>query len=589
MLGFFVSKITGIIMTTYRDRVFITTLGLTLISCILNPYHLLPGFDLFHNLFVAIILSLGLGLFFLTRPTLSLPFSSYTWLGLFVVVLIQPFINNIPYMDSLVVPLGALAITILLSIAVTGLDDKVAVIEWFLKVLIACMLVTFFIQLTQLYGIALHIGSVALTSIASGRIDGNLLQPNQVAFMYALSIVALIYFYNNNPVRYIRLIILGLLALFSLGVALTLSRAGLIMCVGAILAYAIFYKESLKIKLKNTAVFSVGFLTGYYLGVYLYKSIKVVTADGPISAVQRFSEGSLYMRESLQIQAWNLFTNSPLTGAGWGNFGAKGVEQATDLGWFAFSSHSHFFLSQIASELGLIGLLVLMPISWVVIKNLKLNKSNFDALIYLFIGVFLVYSCSEFPLWYLRFLCIFAIFVSLLDNKRTLINPNKNILLTMVSIALLIGSIFYWYQFLNVYKTFQRLGDKSLTDTQITELYDNFSVPFGYSNFKELLLFRFMALNANDIDNKIALGNRVISTEIDKLLLFRQAQLWAIKGDSEQSLALFKASCALHWIGECDNVGENLEELAIKSPEVYEEIDYNFKNWVKDFNPIEGR
>lgn len=591
MLGFFMAnnKLEIRIMVIYRDRVFIIMIGLALLSCIINPLHLLPGFDIFHNLFIAIILSLGLSVFFLTKPNLKLPTNTLSWVLLFIVVLVQPFINNIPYMDSLLIPLGTLAITILLSIAVTGLDNKVAVIEAFLKVLIIAMLLTFLIQITQWYGIVLHIGSIAFTSISTGRIDGNFLQPNQAAFMYALSIGALIYFYNNNSHRNIKVLIIALSFIFACGVAFTLSRAGLIMCMGAILAYAIFYKQELKVKVQQALLFLGTFFSGYYLGVYLYKFVKTIKFDGSSSAVQRFSEGSLYMRESLQRQAWDLFTNNPISGVGWGNFTSSSIDQASNLGWFAFSSHSHFFLSQIASELGILGLLTLIPIAWIILKHLRLEKSNFDTLVYLFIGIILVYACSEFPFWYLRFLFIFVIFVSLLESPVIEINQNKNKIFASISIGLFLASVFFWTQYLTVYKTFQMLGNRDLNDSDVTEIYDNFSVPFGYSNFKELLLFRFIPINATDIDSKIALGNRVFSTEISKLLLFRQGQLLAIKGSESESLSLFKASCAIDWSGNCDNVAENLEELSIEQPSIYTKINDEFEVWVEEFDPVKNR
>lgn len=591
MLGFFMAnnKLESRIMVIYRDRVFIIMIGLALLSCIINPLHLLPGFDIFHNLFIAIILSLGLSIFFLTRPNLKLPKNTLSWVLLFILVLVQPFINNIPYMDSLLIPLGTLAISILLSIAVTGLDNKIEVIEVFLKVLIIAMLVTFLIQITQCYGIVLHIGSIAFTSISSGRIDGNFLQPNQAAFMYALSIGALLYFYNKNSKRNLKIFIIALLFLFACGAAFTLSRAGLIMCVGAILAYAIFYKQKLKVKVQQALLFLGTFSSGYYLGVYLYKFVKIIKFSGPSSAIQRFSEDSLYTRESLQRQAWELFTNNSISGVGWGNFTSSSIDQASNLGWFAFSSHSHFFLSQIASELGILGLLTLIPIAWIILKHLRLEKSNFDTLVYLFIGIILVYACSEYPLWYLRFLFIFVIFVSLLESPAIEINQNKNKIFASISVGLFLASVFFWTQYLTVYKTFQVLGDRDLNDSDVTEIYDNFSVPFGYSNFKELLLFRFIPINATDIDNKIALGNRVFSTEISKLLLFRQGQLLAIKGSESESLSLFRASCAIDWSGDCDNVAKNLEELSIEQPSIYAKINDEFKVWVEKFDPVKNR
>ena len=68
------------------------------------------------------------------------------------------------------------------------------------------------------------------------------------------------------------------------------------------------------------------------------------------NAIARFNEGSLYMRESLQHQAYLIFIEQPLTGIGWGNFVQGAINHYDQLEWFAYSEHSHFFVTQIAAS-----------------------------------------------------------------------------------------------------------------------------------------------------------------------------------------------------------------------------------------------
>lgn len=562
---------------------------LALISCILNPYHLLPGLDIFHSSFIAIILALGMWIFFSTKPTLYFPKSTWTWLTLFFLILLQPIINNIFYPDTLIFPLGNLLICILLSIVIASLSDTKLLIRYFLYTLIICLLLSTVIQLMQFNHYVIHDGYFLVTEM-QGRFDGNFFQPNQMAFMFDLGLVALMYFYYNNQspnLRNTHILLAIVFLIFSFSIGLTLSQGGLLMAIAAIVGYALIYNQKLGNRIKHIGVLLTLFMLGYYSAIWCYQNIYLV--NYPNTNISLVRMDSLQARLSLQQRAWELFREYPLTGIGWHKFSYGGIDDAIDVKWFFFSEHSHFLFSQIASELGLLGLLTLLPILWLLLKKLNFKQNNFTALCYVSIGVFLLYSFSEYPLWYLRFLYIFVILIAILDTNKIAINKNFNKIFAGLSIVIGTLSVFYMVNFWNMYKTFNKFEDANTTAKESIELYRKLHLPFGFSSFKELMLFNIISVDSDKLKQKIELGNRVLTVGMSKSILFKQGQLQALDGQKQAALINFKASCALDWKGNCSEVNQAMERLANTNPTIYGDIAQQYQVWEKDFDPKKNK
>ncbi len=550
---------------------------------------MLPGLDIFHSSFIAIILSLGLVVIFFTQPHLYMPKSAVTWIALLLLVLIQPLINTIHYPDALIFPLGNLLLCLLLSISVASFQNNISLIKPFLCTLIICMVLSTVIQLLQFNHIIIHKGHFLLTEM-QGRFDGNFFQPNQLAFMFVLAQVALLYFYYQQKhtnlkdnKKYVLISLLLLFMVFSFSIGLTMSRGGLIMAIAAIIGYGIFFNQPIKTRLAHTALLLIAFAVSYYAAIWCYETIYLTNYPDTTGSLTRVE--SISIRGSLQQRAWELFVNHPLTGVGWHNYSYNSINSASDIKWFTYSEHSHFLFSQIASELGILGLLAILPITWLIVKKISFRKDNFDTFLYVSLGIFLLYSFSEFPLWYLRFLYIFVIYVTILDKNRWEINTNFNKIFAFLSAITLVLSTFYMLSFIKLYKVAEKFEDPTTTEIQKLELFQAWQAPFGYSNFKELLMFNLIPVDHTDLKKKINIGDRVLTVGLSKYLLFKQGQLLALDGQQEPALAKFKAACALEWTGNCDDITSALKEASDQDPSAYSQIFNHYKIWVIDFDP----
>lgn len=575
----------------------IATNSLIFASCIalvfgvLNPYHLLPGLDIFHSSFVAVILGIGLVGFFISKPVIFFPKSSWTWVGLFFLVLLQPLINTIFYPDALVFPLGNLLICILLSIASTSLSNPKPLIEYLLYTLIGCMLISTGIQVLQFNHISIENGFFIIMKM-QGRFDGNFFQPNQLSFMTDLGLVAVLYFYYKNKEAerfnsYLTWLLAVIFVIFSFSIGLTFSRGGLIMAVAAILGYGVCYRQSIQSRIIHTIGFLALFGLGYYAALWCYEHIYLANQPASISNLARTE--SISIRGSLQQRAMHLFENNPITGVGWHNYSYNGINDATNIEWFIYSEHSHLIFTQIASELGILGLLTLLPMLWLIFKKFSINQTNFIAILYVSIGVFFLYSLSEYPLWYLRFLYIFVIYTAILDSKKSLININLGKIFAGLSTVIVVLSLFYMIQFLTMYRVIYAIENENTSAMHKLNQYQSWSAPFGYSGFKESVLFSVLPVDNNQLDQKIVIGNRVLTVAISKKALFKQGQLLTLAGNDSQALVKFKAACALEWRGNCNDIVNALNEVNSSQPTVYSDVTRKFNKWVKEFNPRKNR
>lgn len=562
------------------DLILLITTTLALFASIFNSYHLFPNTVIYHNLIVAIILAIGLTICFLfNSKELRVPHSIATWVLLLVLIIIQPYINPIMHPDYLVFPIGTLVLIIVLSIAIANIDNKKSFLNMYLFLFIGFMLLSVFIQFMQLRGYELFYNNFIIFS-SSSRLDANFTQPNQAAFMLALAELACIYFYY----QYKNMVWLLFGALFIMGIALTSSRGGIILGLSAIILFNAFYSQAVRNKVKNIVLQLIGFSIVYSIGVFIQKSLNVLDSQVD-NAIERFSEGSMLARVSLQEQSWLMFKNSPLTGYGWGNFAKGSIEYSNEISLFFFSQHSHFFITQIASELGIIGLICLLPITIFIFKKISFNMDGFNAVCFTAILIVVLYSCSEFPLWYLRFLIIFAVFITLIDTKLLSVNTKYSKILAAVTLGSSILIVLYISSYLKIYNTIRYLATNDLSDNKVEETYNQIPNIFGMSVFKENILFHYIPVNNERIDDKLSIAERSVATELTKRNLFRYARLLALDKQDEKSISIFKAACVLDWNGDCDNIINELDIVAEKEPQVYGEIKYEIDKWVIGFDP----
>lgn len=572
-------------------------IGLAYLLGILNYMHLLPSKrNLNIGLQVLLVLSIGLAIVWSQRDFVfrRLGWSALMWLFLLLLVLIQPLVNTIAYPDALIFTVGALVFVLLLSVTVYQIEDKASftrTLSWF--ILIGALL-EYLTQLAQLLQWTFLFYNLVYPVPAGGRPIGNIVQPNQAAFIYAMGIAAVCYLQDIKVTRegatqqMTTLISQRWLTLFfglsvlilASGIAISASRTGMILGIAAIIGYYLLNERPLKQRLTKAGLFTALSLVGYVLGGYLLSSYSPTQ-----SAVNKIATTTA--TESLRgyqlEQALLIFQDHPLFGIGWGNFSTSALIYAEQLPWMSTTDHSHFIVSNIASELGIIGLLVFIPFIYIIWKNIRLGRQPSSAFVLSILGVITLYSFSEYPLWYFYFLMLFAVFLALADIEMSALQINLKRIFTALLIVSALLSVYYYQAFMK-YNKVADLTNLELPSEQKQSLITELNTPYGFTLYKEFLLYHSLSVSTEQLDEKIAIGDRVVSLFPAPSLMMQQGLLYGLKGDSEANLKLFKAACLFEFATDCASVQDALIDARDSQPIYYQQTLEDFLAW-RESNP----
>lgn len=566
---------------------FAIVLGMAYLYGILSPQHYAPSvLDLYIGLGISLALSIGL---LISIPQLKIKHINYMgMICLFFAILIacQPLFSTIDYSDSLIFPLNSFLLMACLSIIITNIKDKSTVIIAILVSLYIGGILTVCTQLLQLLSLPYPSWLRQLLSYGSthSRPYGNIGQPNQAAYVIAMAIMASGYWFfrlkSKAEISNILLVIglLGSIVFLAIGQGLTSSRGGLILSTTACLGISVLNNTSIRRKTSFFGIIISAFALGNWLGAKLlrqYSDFQQTAFDRVVS-----TDVSRPLRWYLQEQAWLTFSTDWLTGAGWGNLPKIALAHAEHLTRFEFATNSHFLPSQIAAELGLLGLFGLLAVMFVIWKGMgRANPSTENKTLAMLIIISLLYACSEYPFWYMRFLFLFTCLVALIDETRIKVNFNLKPVLIGYLVLLLTGSGFYiksYRQYVAVDSLIKRT-DVEEFEAQI--LVENLSDIYGFSNFKEVMVFKVLSINSSNLKSSILLGDRVVANYLDPELMKKQAIFLALDNQEQESLRFYKAACLYKFSQNCGQVAVDLQKLSDNHTNIFLDINNEFKIW----------
>lgn len=533
---------------------------------ILSTAHYGMGFTDFHTgLITAIIASIGLSAWYFTNIVKKIGVSTLTWILLALLIVLQPFINGITYSDALIFPFGTLFITALISIVVvnTPQNKQSLLITSSAYVFLLGGILTVLTQLCQLF----LPNTLSFISPVSDRLYSNLSQPNQAGFVIVLAITSAIYLFyttyhkNRNLAPLYPFLVLFL----AMGIGFSLSRASLIMLAFTLFGMLFYQWQSHKIRLSATIVHVIATTIGYKLGTLLMTAF--FAGHIGTSAVDRLIQGDTNLRQILLERAWSAFTSDPIFGVGYNNYLAFSLDNREKWAWFENASHAHNIIAQIGAELGLVGLLALLGVIFILFKQVilfttkKLSSEHF--FVCLLLLSFVLYSFAEYPLWYARFLFVFAFLVALIDKGFEFQNFALNKILAISSIVIgLLATIYAGAYNYYLYR-YEVVMYFNVDNQQKVDAYKSLPNVFGFTSFKEEMLHMVIDEEAANPELLLAIGNRLIHNtgSIDVMLV--QARLLVKTGKVEEADRLHRILClAEHQtVGRCEYTLTKILEL----------------------------
>ena len=551
---------------------------------ILSIQHYYPSAtDLYINIYVGGLLAVGLAGWATAsdRKKIPISISTWLWLGLLMLILLQPILNQIVYTDGLIFPGATILFCLLVSLAVSGLDreEKRRAVNVMAVVLLAGGILTVATQVIQLvWPDSWLIGSVVFAKSPDNRLIGNIAQVNQAAFVSSLGMAAAIYLFYLSRTWLGKIICIVFTVWLVMGIGFTSSRGGFLLGLAVVLCSGLFYAGGWKKRFASVVGFGVLFIIGYNLGSRLLLAF----IEDSNTAVSRLTNESMALRQYLLQESWMAIKGNWLTGIGWGNLKGFGLDHAEQLQWFTVAHHAHNLIAQIGAELGILGLIIVFWFIFLLIRKIGFNLSADRAFSFTILAVIGMYSFSEYPLWHLRFIMIAAFFIEIIlaeDDGKNKKEVSFKLPVAAISGLLAIGSVYYIIQY-QKYRDFVYflLSEETSAEEKMLA-YSHLPPVFGFSEEKELILFMLLPISEDNLQEHIALGDRVSYKNLSVDLLIKQGSLLAVAGNSERADHYFRAACLLNMATNCNEVNTYLTEISNENPAYYKPYLNRFHQW----------
>lgn len=545
--------------------------------------HYIPGSSGFYvGLYVILFATIGIVIGVLKIPVLRCSHTVIAWLLFLGLMLLQPMLHYVHYLDDHLLLCVLFLWCAILAMVVTNLNSsqKQKAVHFMAISLLMGAICTVLSQFGQLFfreelsGILIFIGT-------EDRLVGNVAQVNQAAYITTMGIASIFYFWYRlqHVVWWYWLIAFGLSVFFGVGLGFSASRGGIFLAVAALCSAGIFYKATIKKRLTMSAVFAPAVVAGYNIGTVLMN--KYLNTE--LSAVGRLvGENSLHLRQSLLEHAWLAFSSNPLVGIGFGNFKEFGLRNAEHLSWFTVAHHAHNVVAQMAAELGIMGLALLVYFAFIVLKNLRFNLTPDKALAYSILMLTALYSMSEFPLWYIRYLVVVVFFLAIIDTSSFRLKFNLQKPLWVCSMLCIIGSVYY----IKDYQIYSNIAYKVIDGEKAVamERFQKAPNTFGFGSYRDLTIYQIVPPTEENLTQMIEMGERVLSVHYDDFLILKQAHMLVAAGESERASRYFQILCLFNSGSYCQKTIDDLHALVELNPknQVYLE---RFERWyVGHFN-----
>lgn len=413
----------------------------------------------------------------------------------------------------------------------------------------------------------------------SAAVFGNMAQANHLANYIALGLVSLGLLYTLGKLRMWQFMLLAVPLLFVL--VLTGSRSPwLYLSVMAGMAYLWQRRDT---SCRPVFQYSLLMLLGFGL-MHLVVQLPLLTGQhGNQTAVQRLLDAGTGgdIRISIWREAWLMFTQHPILGAGFGQFPWQHFQLGPVLRDASLSNlndyveHAHNLVLQLAAETGLAGLLILFgTVALWLVQAFRAPRSAAHWWGCAVLAVLAIHSMLEYPLWYAYFLGIAAITLGMLDGTSWRLALRWNlaggrwlVLATLLSGVLILSLMLPDYrQLVRLQGAMQRaaaMEDGYLPKQQLyRRIHDELTTMHGRVTLLRPYVENMLGdAGFNHVADKRALNERVIRFAPGSAPVHREVMLLARDGRQDEARIMMERAI---WTypREFPVMREKLEKLA---------------------------
>ncbi len=537
----------------------LAAIGLMWTLPFLQPFHRVP-LTSFYSEWLALVLGL-LALVLLAGRQFwraaPLPLAALPLLGFIGVLGLQGLLGQVAYVGQpLAAGLCILWAALLMMLAShlrreMGLNGIVIVLAWFLAVGGTVGAVFAVLQHYQ-------ISDLPSTLIAPKRfahVYGNIAQYNHFASYSTLALASLAYLYAAGRLHGAAVAAAAAPLVFVIG--LSGSRSALLFQ-GILLFLAILYAWRRGDGGKRLTTCIASIIVGFAAVLWLASAPWLASSGGTETVSQRLAGGessdaalSVAYRVQLAREAWEVFVQAPLLGAGWGQFPwhdfAYRALHAIPIVTWPFN-HAHNVILHLLAETGLAGasLIVGAALLWL----WGLRRAVINLLLWWLVSilsVIAVHSLLEHPLWFAYFLGIAAVSMGLGSEQDLTLRLHR--VGRPLSALILAGAALYAASLLHNYRDFERLfardgarpGSDEFTSTLERAHRDPLLRPYA-----ELAISSSLELDGARTSEKLKLNSQVIRFAPIASVVYRQAALLALAGETASAARQFELAAKVY-------------------------------------------
>lgn len=550
----------------------------------LQPFHAYPLTG-FYSEWLAFALGLGAATLLLwprAWQPLHLPTVGLAPLGLAVLVLLQWLFGLVTYTEQALT--AALYLLWMLAMMVLGsalrreigIAGVTVALAWWLLAGGSLSAVAGLLQHYQFHTLL----DPLLAQRGAGGVYGNLGQPNHFANYIALALASLAYLVAAGKLRNAPAVALAPLLLFA--IALTGSRSAWLYLLALAVTALWFGRRAPGADSRRLVISTLLLLAGFVLMQGVASLPFMIPELGASTSGHRFFDlvDSSSARLALWGEAWSMFLQSPLLGAGFGQFAWQHF-QLGSIGDFAarpgLYSHAHNIALQLLAETGLIGALIALAGVAVWIAGLKRLKAGLHGWWLLaLLAVLGIHSLLEYPLWYAYFLGIAALLLGA-GATRFLAPEGRGVSRTSIAVALALG----WFIAATTMESYRELARVLFTvhrdesdippEPEFTEVLMRIHRESLLTPYVEFAMTFAIAPDRDSLKDKLELNARVMRFAPADTVVYRHSLLLALNGEQAAALEQLRRAASLY-PGEFDTYTRTLETLATRFPGTFEPL-----------------
>ena len=438
-----------------------------------------------------------------------------------------------------------------------GLERVAVPLAWFL---LAGALISSLIGLAQYYESYGGLGRYIVVS-SRNRVWANLAQANHLADYLGMGLASIAFLYASARLRLVYMVPAATLVVLVL--ALTGSRAGILYLAAMVVLAVVLYLGQRSAAHRRLVLFTLASVLAYYVAPELLTQL----GGGPegISAVERLRASAQFyeQRPRLWYVGWRLFLDAPLFGQGFRQYGYHYFllnAQLPPPRVLGFNDHAHNLVLNVMAEFGLVGLTLLLAGTgaWL----LGLTRQPRSLALWWAIAVLAViglHSMVEYPLWYAFFLGPAALLLGLTEAHTVewrIVGRVRGLIAAMLLLGWLgLGQIWrdylelhgflaYRFRYLHASEEVNRRAKEALLDLHGKSLL---------APIVELGLARSIQIDAQRLQDKLAVNTRAMQVYPISDVAYRQAMLLALAGEAEQACQQWDRAAAAFPEDEVDS------------------------------------